>query len=44
MFTDIKFMRVWGEAYTHEEMKKQDSLYCCMCRILVVFTEMIDVD
>ena len=35
---------VGGEAYSHEEMRKQDSLYCCMCRILVVFGEMVDVD
>ena len=35
---------VGGETYSHEEMRKQDSLYCCMCRILVVFGEMVDVD
>ena len=35
---------VGGEAYSHEEMRKQDSLYCCMCKILVVFGKMIDVD
>ena len=27
---------VGGEAYSHEEMRKQDSLYCCMCKILAV--------
>ena len=35
---------VGGEAYSREGMRKQDSLYCCMCKILVVFSEMDDVD
>ena len=34
---------VGGEAYSHERRKKE-SLYCYMCRILVVFDEMIVVD
>ena len=35
---------VGGEAYSHEDMRKQDSLYCCMCKILVVFGETLNVD
>ena len=33
-----------SEAYSNEGMRKHDSLYGCMCRILVVFDEMDDVD
>ena len=32
------------EAYSHGGMMKQDSLYSCMCRILVIFGEMANVN
>ena len=34
---------VGGEAYSHEEIGKHDLLYCCMCRILVVFNKIVNV-
>ena len=35
---------VGGEAYSREEIRKQDSVYCCMCKFVVVFGETVDVD
>ena len=35
---------VGAEAYSHEDMRQLDSFSCCMCRILMVISEMVDVD